>query len=80
MSGEADRVKCQRCGGTGVEPDQVAIGARMRQKRRAAGMTLRDVAERVGKSLPYLSDLERGRRAWNAGITRDFLSAVEGAN
>ena len=37
------------------------LGARLRARRLALGMTLAEVAERAGLSLPYVSNLERGR-------------------
>jgi transcriptional regulator with XRE-family HTH domain len=37
------------------------LGSRIRSRRKAAGLTLAEVAERAGLSLPYVSNLERGR-------------------
>ena len=34
----------------------------MRAARKALGLTLEDVASKVGLSVPYLSDIERGNR------------------
>ena len=62
---------CRRCNGTGLEPDNVAIGAAMRERRKQAGVSLRALGARLGLSASYLCDLELGRRAWNAAqITR----------
>ena len=36
------------------------LGRRLRAARRDQGLTLREVNERTGVSVPYLSDLERG--------------------
>jgi len=55
---------CQRCGGTGKEPDHRAIGQRMRTLRERAGMTLRRVAGAMEITPSYLCDLELGRRQW----------------
>ena len=38
-----------------------ALGALLREERRAAGLSQRDVAERTGVSDAYLSQVERGR-------------------
>ncbi|PRX97740.1 helix-turn-helix domain-containing protein [Allonocardiopsis opalescens] len=38
------------------------IGAALRRARVAQGRTLRDVAEAAQVSLPYLSEIERGRK------------------
>ncbi|MDE0804525.1 MAG: helix-turn-helix transcriptional regulator [Acidimicrobiales bacterium] len=37
------------------------LGTRLRARRRAEGLTLAEVAERSELSLPYVSNLERGR-------------------
>ena len=68
---------CKRCNGTGDEPDQKTIGASMRSKRYAYGKSLRQVAIKMGKSAPYISDLELGRRQWNAGLIADFEKALK---
>ena len=44
---------------------------RLRTLRQAAGLRLKDVAPSCGLSVPYLSDLERGR-------TQPSLNALEG--
>jgi transcriptional regulator with XRE-family HTH domain len=41
--------------------DSGSIGQRLRARRVALGRTLADVAEQSGLSLPYVSNLERGR-------------------
>lgn len=38
-------------------------GIELRNARGAAGMTLRQLGERVGLSAPFLSDVEHGRRS-----------------
>ncbi len=51
------------------------LGERLRARRLALGLTLADVAERSGLSLPYVSNLERGR----GNPTVDALRAVTSA-
>lgn len=46
--------------------DHVATGANVRAMRRTAGVSLRSVARMMRISPPFLSDLERGRRNWDA--------------
>lgn len=45
------------------DPDRRAFGARLRALRKAAGKTMRDVADDLGVSTVYVSDVERGNRA-----------------
>lgn len=57
------------------------LGRAIREAREKAGLTLRKLAERIGVSAPYLSDVERGRRgipklpelARICGVTVDSL-------
>jgi transcriptional regulator with XRE-family HTH domain len=43
-----------------VQAAAEAFGARLKTARNAEGLTLREVSERSGLSITYLSDLERG--------------------
>lgn len=67
---------CQRCNGTGVEPDPKTIGDTMRRLREKSGLTQTVVAERMGYSKAYLSDMELGRRAFGAVQIRKFKEAL----
>jgi transcriptional regulator with XRE-family HTH domain len=60
-----------------VQIDHVKSGELMRQAREKANLSLRDVAERMGVSAPYLSDLERGRRNWTLVTARHFQTALK---
>lgn len=40
----------------------MSLGAYIRKKREAAGLTLGQVARHMGLSIPYLSDVEKGHR------------------
>ena len=66
---------CRRCAGTGYEVDHSAVGQEYRARRERLGHSLRTVASTVGVSVAYLSDLERGHRAWNANITERVNAA-----
>ncbi len=51
------------------------IGAVLREERRRQGRTLADVAEEAAVSLPYLSEIERGRKE----VSSDLLHVVHEA-
>jgi predicted transcriptional regulator len=67
---------CPRCNGTGRLTDDKVTGARMRAMREGKGLTLREVARRMGFSAAYLCDLELGRRIWNTKVIALYLSAI----
>ena len=52
-----------------------AAGQVLRDRRRRAGRTLNDVAGDAGISVPYLSEIERGRKEPSS----EMLAAVGGA-
>ena len=42
-------------------PDNAATGQLMREARKRAGLSVREMARRLGQSAPFVSDLELGR-------------------
>ena len=52
-----------------------ALGAHLRERRRARGETLQETADRAGISLQYLSEIERGVK----DPSSEMISAVAGA-
>ena len=58
--------------------DSAATGREMRERRVAAGVSLREVARRMKLSAPFLSDLELGRRNWTAPCLERYERALEG--
>ena len=56
--------------------DQDGTGAALRKWRESVGVTMSVVAERMGVSIPYVSDLERGNRNWNMDILSRYREAV----
>ena len=70
-------LRCIRCGGTGREPDWKREGRDWREVRTQRGWTLRDLAKRAKVSAAYLSDLELGRRAWQADGAQRVMRALE---
>lgn len=51
------------------------VGDVLRRRRRGQGRTLQDVADAAGISMPYLSEMERGRKE----ASSEMLAAVAGA-
>ncbi len=57
--------------------DATATGEAARTEREAAGLSLREMARRMGVSAPYVSDLELGRRAWSMERVRLWNEAIQ---
>ena len=55
----------------------MGLGARLRARRTAMGLTLAQVAEQSGLSLPYVSNLERGRGNPTLDALRSLADALE---
>lgn len=53
------------------------IGEVLREERRDQGRTLADVAERAAVSLPYLSEVERGRKDASSEVLGAICAALE---
>lgn len=70
--------ECPRCGGTGFVADPAYHGKEARARRKQAGLSLREVARRMGFSVAYVSDLELGRRGWNDGLMKRYVNALRG--
>jgi transcriptional regulator with XRE-family HTH domain len=56
----------------GIEPDELAIGQRLRAARDAAGISLRTLASTSGVAVSHLSGIERG----NANVTLTVLKRI----
>lgn len=57
--------------------DHAATGEKLRVQRVIARKSLRQVAEVLGYSAAYLSDLERGRTNWTEEKATAFLKALQ---
>lgn len=68
---------CRACGGSGREQDDKAIGKAMQAAREKAGLTLREVGERIGYSTGYISDLEHGRKHWSDDLMVNYRAALK---
>jgi len=53
-----------------------ALGALLRDRRQAAGLSLRELAERADVSNAYLSQLERGLHEPSLGVLRAVTAAL----
>lgn len=69
---------CQKCGGSGRV--QVATGSALRARRESAGLSLRQLAERMKFSVPYLADVERERRNCTQSILNAYASLKPKSN
>lgn len=57
--------------------NSASLGQRIRARRVALGLTLADVADRASLSLPYVSNLERGRGNPTIDALRSIAKALE---
>jgi transcriptional regulator with XRE-family HTH domain len=64
---------CHCCNGTGLAPDEAAIGKSMVRRRKAAGLTQKDVAKKLGISVAFLCQLENGQRHWTSETKKDYV-------
>lgn len=67
---------CDRCGGTGKAIDQLATGQRLRAERKTRRVSLAIVAEQMGYSVSFVSDLEFGRRLWSGDKINAYEKAI----
>ncbi|MDH4169882.1 MAG: helix-turn-helix domain-containing protein [Acidimicrobiia bacterium] len=57
--------------------DPLVLGHRLRYARRQTGLTLAQLGERVGRSAPYLSQLENGKVEPKLGLLDDLAAALD---
>jgi XRE family transcriptional regulator, fatty acid utilization regulator len=57
--------------------DPLIFGRRLRHARKRRGLTLKEVAGRVGKHAPYLSQVENGKREPNLSLINALAGALE---
>jgi len=60
--------QCRCCEGSGVESDDVKLGRALSGLRLRAGLSLREVAQQMGISHSFLSQLEHGTRRWHGSF------------
>lgn len=56
--------------------DHKKTGERMRAYRTKCGVSLRELAGRMGFSAPYVSDLELGKRLWSEDRASKYIAAL----
>ncbi len=56
--------------------DSPATGKKFRALREAVGIGLQPVADLMGISMTYLSELERGTRNWSEELVEKFQKAL----
>lgn len=64
------RAECPGCHGRGTV--EIVDAAKLRAVRVASGVSLRELAKRLGFTAPYLSDIERGRRNCTVPILMEY--------
>lgn len=67
---------CKHCAGLGRVASPVDIGAMMRKSRITSGLTMKQVGDRMGFKVPYICDLEKGRREWTGEKILNYASAL----
>jgi len=72
----SNKIKCRCCKGTGKELNHSVVGNEMRNMRVERKESLISISKKMGLSIPYLSDLERGRRNWNEDLIQRFKEAL----
>lgn len=83
MSGEVVRFPKARPASDHTSADEAAttsrgaIGEVLRDERHAQDRTLADVADRAAVSLPYLSEVERGRKDVSSELLAAICDALE---
>lgn len=69
--------QCPLCGGSGEVHEDREIGAALQKERIDSGISLRTLGGRLGLSAAYLSDLEHGKRRWNADRVSRFREGLK---
>jgi transcriptional regulator with XRE-family HTH domain len=62
---------------TKIERDNSRISQEAQRMRAEGCHTLRSIAQHMGISSAYLSDLERDRRGWSKTLVEKFNRAIE---
>jgi transcriptional regulator with XRE-family HTH domain len=63
--------------GASARSDLALLGALVRARRQAVGLSLRELAARTGVSNAYLSQLERGRHEPSLSVLRAVADALD---
>lgn len=68
------KVRCPRCGT--LHALSVVDGKALRVRREKTGLSLRDMARRVGITPAFLSDIELGRRQPSPSVARSLAAVL----
>lgn len=69
-------IECPKCQGRGGAPD-VGTGAIMRQERKDAEVTVKDLLDHFTYSKTYTVDLEADKRPWNWELIDQYRAALQ---
>jgi len=70
-------IDCPKCGGKGKIEDPRWRSEELLKKMHRSGYSLRAIADKMGMSPPYLSDLTRGNRVVSPEMEARFNSALK---
>ena len=76
MTDTLPHTDCRHCRGTGKQLDHQLLGLLLREERQAAKLSLQAVADRLGISMCYLGELERGMKPWTIERAENFRRAL----
>lgn len=65
--------KCTRCGGTGEEPENRYDGQELKRLRMNSGMTQEALADMIGCTQSYISQIERGKIKVPEDIKQQYI-------
>lgn len=60
-----------------MEIDYTAVGAEIRELRKERRMLQQELAERIGVSVPHISNIENGKTKFSAQVLMDLACALE---
>jgi transcriptional regulator with XRE-family HTH domain len=69
-------MKCDKCGGTGKALNHLKLGRELRLLRKKHRIPLMRVADLMGFTRSYLSELELGKRNWSASLETQYRLAL----
>jgi predicted transcriptional regulator len=67
---------CHCCHGSGIEQDDYVLGRTMAKKRKAAGISQKDMAGYLKISNSFLAQLEAGTRHWKNEVIIAYGNVV----
>lgn len=71
-----DHSACPRCMGTGSNSVHLKTGSDFKERRKSAGVSMREIAKSAKWSIGYISDLEQGKRLWTSARIARYETAL----